>query len=129
MPEIVAFANPAPVRAAVPVRRRDLFAGFLRLGLTAFGGPAMLAYMREFAVKRKKWLSGESFQEGLALCQSIPGATGMQAAAYVGLRARGFTGAVAAYVGFALPAFLLMIGLSVAYEEARDIQAVSADFR
>ncbi|MBM4043972.1 MAG: chromate ion transporter family chromate transporter, partial [Planctomycetes bacterium] len=62
----------------------EVFASFLRLGLTAFGGPAMAAYIRELAVVREKWLSEDSFKSGVALCQSIPGATAMQVAAYVG---------------------------------------------
>jgi len=38
----------------------DLFLYFLRLGLTAFGGPAMAAYIREMAVTKKKWLDEET---------------------------------------------------------------------
>ena len=74
-----------------------LFFSFLRLGLTAFGGPAMVAYIRRLAVEQKGWLSKESFGEGVALCQSIPGATAMQVAAYVGARAGGTSGALASY--------------------------------
>ena len=50
------------------------------------------------------WLSEDDFQQGVALCQAVPGATAMQCAAYVGLRVRGLRGAVLAYVGFGLPA-------------------------
>lgn len=50
-----------------------------------------------------------------SLCQSIPGATAIQTAAYVGLRVRGISGALAAYIGFALPAFISMLLLSVLY--------------
>lgn len=106
----------------------DLFFSFLRLGLTAFGGPAMVAYIGEMAVKRKKWLDQEAFKRGVALCQSIPGATAMQSAAYVGLYARGITGALAAYVGFGLPAFLLMVILSSLYSTSRDMALVAALF-
>jgi chromate transporter len=106
-----------------------LFAGFLRLGLTSFGGPAMVAYIRDLAVKRKQWVSAEMFQDGAALCQSIPGATAMQTAAYVGLRAGGPVGALAAFVGFGLPAFVLMVVLSAAYQAGRDLQPVLAAFR
>jgi chromate transporter len=105
-----------------------LFLSFLRLGMTAFGGPAMVAYIRELAVKKKRWLSQESFEDGVALCQSIPGATAMQTAAYVGLRAGGPLGALAAYVGFGLPAFALMVGLSAAYQAGRDLHPVLAAF-
>jgi chromate transporter len=105
-----------------------LFLAFSRLGLTAFGGPAMVAYIRDLAVKKKRWLSQETFEDGTALCQSIPGATAMQTAAYVGLRAGGPLGALAAFVGFGLPAFALMVGLSAAYQAGRDLQLVLAAF-
>ncbi len=95
-----------------------LFFSFLRLGLTAFGGPTMVAYIGELAVTRHKWLDQESFKNGVALAQSIPGATAMQTAAYVGLRTRGILGGLATYVGFGLPAFLLMLILSWAYIRA-----------
>ena len=91
---------------------QELFLSFLRLGLTAFGGPAMIAYIRRMAVEKKHWLDPETFKAGVALCQVIPGATAMQAAAYVGLKARGAMGAAAAFVGFGLPAFLFMMVLS-----------------
>jgi chromate transporter len=95
-------------------RAAELFLSFLRLGATAFGGPAMVAYIRELAIRRG-WVSGEEFAEGVALCQSIPGATAMQSAAFVGLRAAGVRGAIAAYAGFGLPAVILMIAVSAAY--------------
>jgi chromate transporter len=94
---------------------RQLFFSFLKLGLTAFGGPAMVAYIKEMAVNRSKWLDEETFKDGVALCQSIPGATAMQTAAYVGLRAKGITGALSSFVGFGLPAFVLMLILSSLY--------------
>ena len=105
-----------------------LFLAFLRLGLTAFGGPAMVAYIRELAVKKKGWLADESFQDGVALCQSIPGATAMQTAAYVGLRAGGPWGALAAFVGFGLPAFALMLVLSAVYQASRNVGLVISAF-
>jgi len=108
-------------RANAPESRDDptlpsLFVTFLRMGITAFGGPAMIAYIRRKGpVGRKKWLDGKSFQDGVALCQTIPGATVMQMAAYIGLRVRGVRGAVMSYVGFGLPAFFLILALSIAY--------------
>jgi chromate transporter len=98
-----------------------LFLSFLRLGLTAFGGPAMIAYIKELSVNRNKWLDEETFKDGVSLCQSIPGATAMQMAAYVGLRSRGLIGALLSYAGFGLPAFTLMLILSVAYVDAHEL--------
>lgn len=67
----------------------NLFLSFLKLGLTAFGGPAMVAHVKEMSVDRNKWLDEETFKDGIVLCQSIPVATVMQMAAYVGLRSKG----------------------------------------
>ncbi len=84
-------------KPASPIK---IFSAFFRLGLTAFGGPAMVAYIRRLVVLDKKLVTEDSFKKGIALCQTIPGATAMQAAAYAGLRAGGPWGAVAAYVAF-----------------------------
>lgn len=115
--------------AAIRPSAAALFAAFLRLGLTAFGGPAMVPYIRELAVVRKGWLDERCFQAGVALCQSIPGATAMQTAAYVGLRSGGLWGGLCTYVGFGLPAFLLMVILSAAYSQTRDLRHVHSAFQ
>jgi chromate transporter len=105
-----------------------LFLAFLRLGVTAFGGPAMVAYIRKMAVERNRWIDDKDFRDGVALCQAIPGATAMQTAAYVGLRARGPIGACAAFAGFGLPACLLMIVLSSLYKYGHNIPSVISAF-
>ena len=105
-----------------------LFLTFLRLGATAYGGPAMMAYVRQECVGKRKWLSDEEFKEGMALCQVIPGATVMQMSTYVGYRLRGLPGAVAAGVAFVLPAFLFMAILSAAYFSYGNLPTVRALF-
>ena len=111
-----------------PPRLSELFFSFFKLGLTSFGGPAMVAYIRELSVHRKKWLGEETFKDGVALCQSVPGATAMQTAAYVGLRARGIPGAFASYTGFGLPAFILMVIFSSIYMDAHALPQVVSLF-
>ncbi len=103
-----------------------LFLSFLKLGLTAFGGPAMIAYIKVLSVKRNKWVDEETFKDGIVLSQAIPGATAMQIAAYVGLKSKGITGALLAYVGLGLPAFILMLIFSVLYGRSHDISQVIA---
>jgi len=117
-------ADPFPVKPTC----RQLFLAFLRLGLTAFGGPAMVAYIRQMAVGQKRWLEADAFDDGVALCQVIPGATAMQTAAYVGLHSRGVAGAAASFVGFGLPAFALMMALSALYQGAHELPAVVSAF-
>lgn len=96
---------------------KGLFVSFFRLGLTAFGGPAMVAQIKELSTQRNQWLDENDFKNGIALCQSIPGSIAIQAAAYVGLKVRGIPGALAAYSGFGLPAFIFMLILSVLYAQ------------
>ncbi len=105
-----------------------LFSAFLRLGLTAFGGPAMAPYIRKVAVEQRSWLTPQEFQDGVALCQSIPGATIMQLVAYIGLKLHGPLGSLVSFTAFGLPAFILMLGLTMAYVRTRDAQAVLAVF-
>jgi len=105
-----------------------LFLSFLRLGATAFGGPAMIAYIRRMAVEQKKWLDDASFRDGVALCQMVPGATAMQASCYVGLKLRGVSGAAMSFIGFGLPSFLIMTALSALYVQFRDLPIVISAF-
>jgi chromate transporter len=81
----------------------------------------MVAHIRELSTGRNQWLDETDFKNGVALCQSIPGATAMQTAAYVGLRVHGVFGAFAAYLGFGFPAFVLMLILSVIYARFSDL--------
>jgi chromate transporter len=106
----------------------QLFASFLRLGITAFGGPSMVAYIRKLAVEKKRWLDAEVFSDGVALCQMIPGATAMQTAAYVGLKTRGVPGAGVSFVGFGLPAFLLMMTSAMVYTHTHNLPIVVSAF-
>jgi chromate transporter len=105
-----------------------LFISFLRLGATAFGGPAMVAYIRKMAVEKNHWLDEQSARDGVALCQTIPGATAMQMSAYVGFRARGVAGAAASFIGFGLPAFLFMMILSALYARSHSLPSIVSVF-
>jgi chromate transporter len=106
----------------------ELFLAFLKLGLTSFGGPAMVVYIRKLAVEKKQWLDDETFRHGAAICQSIPGSISIQAAAYVGLRLRGIAGAAASFLGFGLPAFIFMIVLTALYALLNTIPGVVSIF-
>jgi chromate transporter len=101
-----------------------MFRTFFWTGLTGFGGLAMTAYIRRQIVEKKQWLDEDSFDSGLALCQMIPGAIVMQLAAYIGLKTRGIKGAVVSFIGFGLPAFLIMFILSVLYKHSKNISGV-----
>ena len=104
----------------------EIFRVFLHLGVTAYGGLAMIEPIRRRVVEEKKWLDQSDFLDGLALCQVVPGATVVQLATYVGQRLRGPAGALAGAAGFILPAFVLMVGLSALYVRFGDLSRVQA---
>jgi chromate transporter len=100
------------IRASIPAAGRapEVFAAFLRLGLTAFGGPvAHLGYFREEFVRRRAWLDEPAYADLVALCQFLPGPASSQTAIGIGLLRAGAAGAVAAWVAFTLPSALLMV--------------------
>ncbi|RTE86691.1 MULTISPECIES: chromate efflux transporter [Gammaproteobacteria] len=87
----------------------SIFLIFLRLGLTSFGGPvAHLGYFREEFVNRRKWLSDANYADLVALCQFLPGPASSQVGIALGVTRSGYSGALAAWVGFTLPSALMM---------------------
>ena len=96
----------------------------LWLGLTAYGGPAMVGYVRDVVVERRRWVGAKEFVEGLALCQVVPGATLTQVISYVGLLLRGPAGAAAAATCFILPGALIVLAISALYFRWQALPAV-----
>ena len=122
--------TPSPDAAAAHSRAvgsaAEVFALFLRLGLTSFGGPvAHIGYFREALVVRRRWVSEEAFADLVALCQFLPGPASSQVGFCLGmLRGGGLIGGLAAFVGFTLPSALVMtlcaLGLSALHGPALD---------
>lgn len=99
----------------------EVFLVFLRLGLTAFGGPiAHLAYFREEFVRRRQWLSEAAYADLVALCQFLPGPASSQVGLALGLQRAGYRGALAAWCGFTLPSAILLILLAIGLVEFGD---------
>lgn len=97
-----------------------VFAAFLKLGLTSFGGPiAHLGYFRDELVVRRKWVDEAAYAELVALCQFLPGPASSQVGFALGLTRAGPLGALAAWVAFTLPSALLMLGFALASGELR----------
>ena len=106
-----------------------LFARVLKLGATAYGGPAMIGQIKETAINRYGWLKEGEFMRGVALCQLIPGATMVQIVTYIGYRVRGIWGALTAAVAFVLPAFIALLFLSFFYFRYHSLWFVQALFK
>lgn len=102
--------NPATGSAASRGSAWEVFAVFLRLGLTSFGGPiAHLGYFRTEFVERRRWLDEAGYADLVALCQFLPGPASSQVGLAVGHWRAGWPGALAAWVGFTLPSALALV--------------------
>lgn len=95
----------------------EVFAAFVPLGLTSFGGPvAHLGFFRTAFVERRRWLTDEAYADLVALCQFMPGPASSQVGMAIGLRRAGIPGLFAAWTAFTLPsavalaAFGLLLG-------------------
>jgi chromate transporter len=91
-------------------RAGEVFAAFLKLGLTSFGGPiAHLGYFRTEFVERRKWISESNYADLLALCQFLPGPASSQVGIAIGLSRAGYLGALAAWTAFTLPSAIALV--------------------
>jgi chromate transporter len=109
-------APEAPKRAE---SLRALFLRFLKFGFLAWGGPAaQIAMIKRECVDEEGWVEEETFKKTLAVYQVLPGPEAHELCVYFGRIRGGRLGAFLAGLGFMLPGFLLMLGLSVLYVEA-----------
>ena len=99
-----ANASPSTERTSL----RELALLFLRLGGTAFGGPAAhIAMMQDEVVRRRRWLSEDRFLDLLGATNLIPGPNSTELAIHIGWERRRWAGLVTAGVAFIVPAMLI----------------------
>ncbi len=89
---------------------------FLKLGTTAFGGPAAhTALMEDEVVRRRKWLTHEEFLDLLGAANLIPGPNSTEMAIYIGHRRAGWAGLVVAGICFIVPAVVMVTAIAWGY--------------
>lgn len=104
-----------------------IFAAFLKLGLTSFGGPvAHLGYFHAEFVTRRKWIEERDYADLVALCQFLPGPASSQVGIGIGISRAGLPGGLAAWLAFTAPSALLM--LAFGYGTLAFGDAVSRDW-
>jgi len=121
--ELVEAVEPdgVPVQDDGPLHERpgSIFARFLKFGALAWGGPAaQIAMIKRECVDQEHWISEESFKKLLAVYQVLPGPEAHELCVYFGRLRGGKVGGFLAGLGFMLPGFVLMLGLSILYVEA-----------
>jgi chromate transporter len=114
-----------PVRASLG----EIARYFARLGVVAFGGPtAHISMMQEELVEQRRWVDRQYFVDMLAATQLAPGPNSTEMAIHVGWLHQGRRGLVVAGVCFILPAFLIVLGISLVYGVYGALPEVAALF-
>jgi chromate transporter len=106
---------------------KELAVFFLRLGITAFGGPAAhIAIMEDELVRRRRWLSREKFLDLLGASSLIPGPSSSELAIHIGYLRAGWAGLLVGGGCFIFPAALLVGIIAWAYVRFGHLPAVAA---
>jgi chromate transporter len=94
----------------------EVAALFVKLGFTAFGGPAAhIAIMHNEVVVKRKWLTDEKFLDLLGATNLIPGPNSTEMAIHIGYVHAGWPGLIVGGLGFILPAMFIVLGLAWLY--------------
>jgi len=98
-----------------PKDLKEVASSLVRLGATSYGGPAIMGIMQAELQEKRKWVTKERFLEGLSVANMVPGATATQLGIFLGYARGGWWGGLIGGLCFVLPAFVIMLGLTVAY--------------
>ncbi len=97
-------------------RLKEITLVFLKLGVTAFGGPAAhVAMMEEEIISKRKWISKEKFMDFYGATNLLPGPNSTELAIHLGYERGGILGLIIGGVSFILPAMLSVIILAIIY--------------
>src|ERR1700712_2053960 len=96
-----------------PPPLRELFLGFLSVGVYGFGG--VLPWARRMIVEQRKWLSPSEFNDMLALCQFLPGPNIINLSSALGYRWYGWPGAITCYTGLMFAPMVIIICMGMVY--------------
>jgi chromate transporter len=111
-------------------RLRELALLFLRLGTTAFGGPAAhIALMEQEVVRRRRWMEREEFLDLVSAANLVPGPNSTELAIHIGRMRAGWPGLLVAGACFILPAALIVGGLAALYVELGAVPEARSVFR
>ena len=110
------MADPIPPAPSRLAKLAEVARLFLRLGLTAFGGPAAyIAMMEDEVVARRRWIARDEFLDRLGAANLIPGPTATEVVIFLGYLRAGWPGLVVAGVCFIVPAAVMVACFAWAY--------------
>lgn len=100
-----------------------------RIGCLSFGGPAgQIALMHRELVDERRWIAEDEYLQALNLCHLLPGPEAQQLATWIGWKLHGWKGGIVAGALFVIPGALVMLGLSILYVLAANLEWFDAVF-
>lgn len=105
----------------------EIFKVFLRLGTTAFGGPAAhISMMDEEIVEKRKWINRDKFMDLIGATNLIPGPNSTELAIFLGYQRGGILGLLIAGISFIFPAMIIILLFAIVYVKYGSIPQVSS---
>ncbi|WP_040193391.1 chromate transporter [Clostridium culturomicium] len=106
-----------------------MFLTFFKIGSFTFGGGyAMIPLIEREVVDNNKWISKDEFIDIIAISQSFPGALAINSCTFIGYKIGGIAGGILGLLGVALPSFLIILLIALAFSKFRDMYIVELIF-
>ena len=104
----------------------ELFFTFAKIGMFTFGGGyAMISFIENNCVEKKKWISHDEMMDITVIAESTPGPIAINCATFVGYKRAGIRGAVIATIGMVVPSFLIILLISMFLENFLEITMIA----
>jgi chromate transporter len=108
----------------------QIFFTFFKIGAFTFGGGyAMVPLIQREASEKHGWVTDEDILDIVAIAESTPGPIAINSATFVGYRACGVLGSVAATLGVVLPSFMIILAISGILRQFQENVYVQYAFR
>jgi chromate transporter len=111
-------ATPSVATLSLPA----LFFGFLKVGLSGFGG--VMPFARRMIVEERRWLTESEFLDVLSLSQFLPGPNIVNVSVIIGRRFHGVVGSIAAFSGMMLMPLVIVLALATLYAHYAQVEPV-----
>ena len=114
--EVLALAEP------IHPTSKELFTGFMKLGLMGFGGVLPLAH--QMIVEDQKWLDDSQFTNLLGICQILPGGNIINMAVAIGYQFQGLKGAISSVLGLIFAPTIIVVLIYELYSQFQNIPTI-----
>lgn len=108
----------------------DMFITFFKIGAFTFGGGyAMIPLIEREVVDKNHWIDKDEFIDIIAISQSFPGALAINSCTFIGYKINGVLGAILGLLGVALPSFIIIIIIAMAFSKFRSLYVIELIFK